>query len=110
MKTAISAAGTDKNASFDYRFGRCGAFHIYDDNGFVKAIENTAATSAGGAGIAAANTVIDEGVDSVITGSTGPNSFRVLSGANIKIYRNTGLEIPNAVEEMKKGGLQEISN
>jgi len=110
MKTAVTAARTDKNAAFDSRFGRCGAFHIYDDNGFVKAIDNTAAASAHGAGVAAANIVVEEGVDSVITGNAGPNAFRVLQSANIKICRSTASAIPEAVEKMKKGELEEIGS
>ncbi|MBR9691230.1 hypothetical protein GOV06_00415, partial [Candidatus Woesearchaeota archaeon] len=58
IKIAISAAENDLESDVDSRFGRCPYFLIVEIEDkkmkHVKAIENTAAAQAGGAGISAA--------------------------------------------------------
>jgi predicted Fe-Mo cluster-binding NifX family protein len=39
----------------------------------------------GGAGIQAAETVANKGCEIAITGSVGPNAFRTLSAAGVKV-------------------------
>ncbi len=50
-------------------------------------IKNAAATSPGGAGIQAAQTVVDLKVDVLLTPRCGKNAADIILGSNIKIYK-----------------------
>jgi len=70
-------------------FGRAPYFLLHDtDTNKNNWIANSAAESAGGAGIAAAQLLADSGADALITPRCGENAQKVLSGANIKVYRS----------------------
>lgn len=110
MKIAVSATGKENNSLIDMRFGRCEYFQIHDfENGEIKIIENEAKEASGGAGIAAAQLIIDEGVDVVITGNLGPNAYRVLKSGEIKTYKVTNIPIEAGLRAYKEGQLTEIN-
>ena len=74
----VTASGPTLDAQIDPRFGRCAYFMIIDSDSMkFEAIENTAAMATGGAGIQAAQTVVSQGVDTVLTGSVGSNTYPV---------------------------------
>jgi predicted Fe-Mo cluster-binding NifX family protein len=50
------------------------------------ATEQRRSSFGGGAGIQAAQTVANRGVEAVITGQIGPNAVRVLNSAGIAVY------------------------
>lgn len=110
MKIAVSTAGQNKDSLLDKRFGRCEYFLIYDTeiSEFYK-IDNVGVSSGGGAGIAAASQVIDEGVDIIITGNLGPNAFELIEKAGIKSYRCEVVPVYIAVEMFQKSQLSEIN-
>jgi len=109
MITASSNNGLD--AMVDTRFARAPYFAIVDTEKMeVEFIDNNATTAASGAGIIAAQTVADRGVESVISGNYGPKAFSALSAGNFKLYSFSGGTIKDAVEAFKKGELKEISN
>ncbi len=104
MKVAISSDGTTLKSSVDPRFGRCPHFIIYDtENDNYKHVINKSSQASGGAGIQAAQMISDMNVESVITGNIGPNAFRVLNAASIKIYSGATGSIKDAVEKFKNG-------
>ncbi|MEW6173797.1 MAG: NifB/NifX family molybdenum-iron cluster-binding protein [Bacillota bacterium] len=104
MKVAISASATGANAELDPHFGRCAYFVLYDsDNGRYESIPNPARTEGSGAGIRAAQTVIDQGVGVVITGSLGPNASKVLEAAGIECYAGTGNVVKESVSAFENG-------
>lgn len=106
MKIAITATGQDLDSNVDPRFGRCAFFIIYDtESGDFKAIENASRNAMGGAGIQAAQSVANEKAEAVITGNVGPNAYRVLSSANIKVYTGLSGNIKAAVDSFKKNEL-----
>ena len=108
MKIAISSMGRDLSSMLDVRFGRCSYFIIYDtEGGQVKVIENSGQMSSGGAGTAAAQLILDEDVEAVITGSMGPNAFSLFKNSDIKVYRSGSIEMEKAVELFKEGKLEE---
>ncbi|MBZ4664068.1 MAG: hypothetical protein JG776_1783 [Caloramator sp.] len=110
MKIVISAKGQDINDLMDVRFGRCRYFQIHNlETGEFKVLENAGQKSGGGAGIAAAQQIIDEGVDVVITGSLGPNAFDLINKAGIKAYKCDEISIKEVIEKLKNGELQEIN-
>lgn len=108
MKIAISAVRGHLDASVDPRFGRCAYFLIVDtDTMAFEAIDNTAATAAGGAGIQAAQTVANAGAKAVVTGNVGPNAFQTLSSLGLKIYTGASGTVRQALEQLKEGQLKE---
>jgi predicted Fe-Mo cluster-binding NifX family protein len=104
MKIAISAAGPTLDDEVDPRFGRCQYFIIVDTetDGF-EAINNTSAAAAGGAGISAAQMVVKEGVEAVLTGNCGPNAHQVFASSGIKVITGVTGKIKDAIAEYKLG-------
>lgn len=110
MKIAISATGKNNSSLIDMRFGRCEYFQIHDvESGEIKIIKNEGQMASGGAGIAAAQQVIDEGADVVITGNLGPNAYRVLKSAEIKAFKVTNIPVEAGIRAYKECQLTEIS-
>lgn len=109
MKIAVSAAGDTIESSMDMRFGRAPFFIMIDsDTGDYEAVDNGAAQSSGGAGIAAAQMVVDKGAEAVITGNMGPNAMRVLTAGDIPVYGGSQSTVEENVEQLKKGLLTKI--
>lgn len=102
----------DLEAVVDPRFGRAAAFVVLDtDTGTVRALDNREASGAGqGAGIQAARLMADQGIHVVLTGYCGPNAFRALHAAGVRVY--TGLTegtVREAVERFQAGRLHEAA-
>ena len=106
MKIAVSAAGANLETMVDPRFGRCPHYIFVDtDSGTFEAQQNAAAMAGGGAGIQAAQAVVQSGAQAVITGNVGPNAFQVFSAAGIPVYTARGMSVSQAVEAFKAGTL-----
>jgi predicted Fe-Mo cluster-binding NifX family protein len=107
MKIAVSATGTTLDATVDPRFGRCRYFVIVDpDTMDFEAVDNSASAAGGGAGIAAAQSVVGKGVEAVLTGNCGPNAFRVLEAGNIRVMTRVSGTVQEAVNNYKEGKYQ----
>ena len=88
MRICITSQGSDASSPIDERFGRCSYLVIYDSNtNKYETISNPGPSSEHGAGIAAAQAVIDNRVDVLITGHLGPNALGVIAPSGIKTYR-----------------------
>jgi len=72
-----------------------------------EAMLNEAIATPGGAGIQAAQTVVNKGGNVVISGNIGPNAFQVLSTAGVKIATGAYGTVKEAVEMYKAGRLSE---
>jgi len=112
VKIGISCQGDTLDSPLDERFGRASKFIIYDlDNNSFICIDNTQnLSSAQGAGVQAAQNVINAGAGVVITGNVGPKAFRALSAAEIEIYTASGLSVKEAIEKFKKGLLNKANS
>ena len=111
MKICVSAFSGSLDAEVDSRFGRCAYFVIVDSETMeFNAVSNESSSAAHGAGIQAAQTVANMGVEVVLTGNVGPNAFSVLSAAGIKIVTGASGSVREAVEKYKKGQLKEVGN
>jgi predicted Fe-Mo cluster-binding NifX family protein len=109
VKIAISMTGNAPDALVDPRFGRCGWFALCDSQTDALSFEENAAASAGGgAGLAAAQQIIDNDVEAVVTGAAGPNAFNVLHNAGIRIYRCGSVTMRTALQLLKEAKLEEI--
>jgi predicted Fe-Mo cluster-binding NifX family protein len=107
MKIAISSSGTDQSSQVDPRFGRCQYFIIVDtDDGKTEAIPNAAQSAGGGAGIQAAQTVADQGVETVLTGNVGPNAHRALQAAKIRVITGVSGTVSDALKTFQEGKYQ----
>jgi len=110
MKIAVS---TEKGGLEDMVFpvfGRCQTFTIVEAEKKIKGasvIPNPAMSAAGGAGIMAAQSIIDQGVNAVITGNCGPNAYGIFARAGIKVYLGSG-KVEDAVKALLDGKLQEM--
>jgi len=106
MKLVISSTGKDMDDSIDPRFGRCSYYIAYDtEKDTFEAVENKSRNATGGAGIQASQAAADLGADAVITTNIGPNAFRVLETAGIKVYSGVTGTVRQAVEGFKNGSL-----
>lgn len=87
MKIAVTATGKDLDSAVDPRFGRAQYILILDPDGsLLEAVDNAAGFGAfSGAGIQAGKLLADRKVDVLITGHCGPNAFRTLQAAGIRV-------------------------
>ena len=87
-------------------FGRTPYFMLYDtDNNESRFINNSAANSQGGAGIKAAQIIVDNNADVLITPRCGQNAAEVLIAANVKIYKALNNSIEENLTEFKNDKL-----
>ncbi len=109
MKVAISASQGDINAPVDPRFGRCPYYVFIDtETNAAEIVQNQAAMAGGGAGIQAAQAVVERGANAVITGNMGPNAFQVFDAAGVTVYTATNMTVSQAVEVFKAGNLTQV--
>jgi len=111
MKIIVTATKDDLDSPVDSRFGRCQYFITVDTETLdFSAQENSQKNAIGGAGVQAAQTVANEKVDAVVTGSVGPNAFQTLNVAGVKIFTGAQGTVKDAVEAFKQGSLEETDS
>jgi predicted Fe-Mo cluster-binding NifX family protein len=112
MKIAITAQGQDLSSQLDTRFGRAKWLIVYDtETDSFQATDNTVNLNAvSGAGIQTAQNVANLGVEAVITGNVGPNAFKTLNAAGIKIFLAEIQTVQKAIDLFKAGKLREVNN
>ncbi len=112
MKIAISSKGNNLDSQVDLRFGRAKGFIIYETNDdsfeFTDNKQNLEASQ--GAGIQAAQNIVNKDVEAVITGHCGPKAFKVLSTSNVKVYAVGESVIKASIEKFKNGELEETTS
>ncbi|MCJ7550535.1 MAG: NifB/NifX family molybdenum-iron cluster-binding protein [Anaerolineae bacterium] len=109
MKVVVGSSGADKTSMLDPRFGRCSHFIFVDtETETVDAVVNEAVSSGHGAGIQAAQSVIEAGAEAVIARRVGPNSFRVLAAAGLTIYESGAASVEEAMAVLKAGKLTAV--
>jgi predicted Fe-Mo cluster-binding NifX family protein len=108
MRLAISSTGPDLDSSVDPRFGRARYLLLVNSRDrAVLSIDNKAGIDAAqGAGIQAAQRVIDNQAAAVITGHCGPKAFRALKAAGVEVYLTNGGTVAQAVEQFDTGELR----
>jgi predicted Fe-Mo cluster-binding NifX family protein len=111
MKIAIASSGRDLDSLIDPRFGRCPYFLIVDSkNDKLEVIENEAGQTFRGAGVSAAQVVVNKGVKAVIAGNFGPNAVSVLNNSGVKIYGGiSGITVGEIVKQYRAGELKETT-
>jgi predicted Fe-Mo cluster-binding NifX family protein len=110
MKIAITASGDNLDCQMDSRFGRCQNFLIIDqDTMDFEVMSNESAMTSGGAGIQAAQTIVNTGINALITGNVGPNAYEILLAAGIETMTGASGTVRQALEQYKNGILQPAS-
>jgi len=113
MKIAITSYGKDLFSKVDRSFGRAKWFIVVDsETDTFEAHDNKQNVDiAQGAGIQAGQNVANLGVEVILTGNVGPNAFKTLSTASIKVFIiDKGVEtVRDALSEWKDGRLEEVT-
>ena len=109
MKIAIPVDENKKDICVS--FGRTPFFLIHDAQTNTTAyIANPAAEAAGGAGLKAAQAVVDQEADILITVRCGENAAEVLKAAEIAIYKSEGTDAEENIRAFKEGRLAELTH
>ena len=88
MRIVVSAQGENLDAPASPIFGRCPTYIFVDTETMqFEAVPNPAMNQGGGAGIQAAQFVVELGAQAVLTGNLGPNAFNVLAATGIPVLK-----------------------
>lgn len=110
MQVAVSSTGQDLSDPVSPIFGRCPYYLVVDSETLAfEALPNPAVSAAGGAGVQAAQLVVEQDVEVILTGNVGPNAFRVLQAAGVKVYRVADGTVRETVEAFRSGELMPLS-
>jgi predicted Fe-Mo cluster-binding NifX family protein len=110
MKIVVSSQGSTLEAPASPIFGRCPTFVFVESETMdVEALPNPAMSQGGGAGIRAAQFVVNQGAEIVLTGSLGPNAFDVLQAAGVPGYLVGEGTVGQAVAAFQAGQLQPMA-
>ena len=106
MKIAIPVEEQSLNAFVYSSFGRAPLFLIYNiDTKDFSIINNNAAESQSGAGVQAAQIVIDSGADGIIAFNCGDKAEMLLKAAGIKVYKAKDASVEENLISLKNNEL-----
>jgi predicted Fe-Mo cluster-binding NifX family protein len=107
MRIAVSSQGENLDAPASAVFGRCPTYLFVEPETMkFEALPNPAMSQSGGAGIQAAQFVVNQGAEVVLSGNLGPNAFDVLQAAGVPGYLVSEGTVRQAVEAYRAGQLQ----
>ena len=112
MRVVITSKGAEPGSAIDPLFGRC-AYYVFADTetGDMQAKENPAAGAPSGAGIVAAQYVIEQGANAILSGNVGPNAMDVFAANDITVYGlpAEGQTVQSAFDAFQAGTLQPVA-
>jgi predicted Fe-Mo cluster-binding NifX family protein len=110
MKILITTVSPNIESEVDPRFGRGAYFLIVDPETFEwQAAPNPAISAPGGAGIQAAQFVVDHQCGAVISGDFGPNAYDALKAAGVPMYLfGSSSTVKDVIERFMAGQLEPI--
>lgn len=105
MKVAVTAKGSELSSPVDPRFGRAAYIIIVDTETMeFEVLDNNANVNAfKGAGIQAATMVADKGAEVLLTGYCGPNAFKTVQAAGVKVVNDVTGSVEEAVQTFITG-------
>ena len=111
MIVAVTAKGTNLSDEVDPRFGRAPYILIVDTETMeYECLDNRNVNAFKGAGIQAATMVADKGTEVLLTGYCGPNAFKTVTAAGMKVVSDVTGTIQQAVENFLTGNVQYSEN
>lgn len=110
MKIAITSQGKELSSEIDLRFGRAKFLLVVDTeiDGFEVHDNSMNLNAAQGAGIQTGQNIANLDVEAVITGNVGPNAFKTLNAADIKIFLAEKQTVQDAIDLFKAGKLKKV--
>ncbi len=110
MKIAFTTDKEDLSAKLDSRFGRAAGFLIIDTEtkGHRFIDNNQNLNAAQGAGIQAAQAVLETDAEAVVTGHCGPKAFRVLTAGDVQVYSCNAETVSEALDLFASGDLKPL--
>ena len=111
MKIAITSNDGTLEGMVDERFGRAKKLIVYDmvTDTFEVTENSKQMNLAEGAGIQAAQSVVNLGVGTIISGHLGPKAFQVLRSAGIDAYSAANLTVADAIKKYREGNLNKLA-
>lgn len=108
MKIAVTSTGRDLDSAVDPRFGRAAFILIVDSETMaVEVVDNSENANAfKGAGIQAATSIGDRQAEVLLTGFCGPNAFKTLAAARIKVANDVSGTVRDAVAAFVDGNVE----
>ncbi len=112
MKVAVTSKGSDLESEVDPRFGRAAYILVVDSENFgLEVLDNKENVNAlKGAGIQAATMVSDKGAEVLLTGFCGPNAFKTLNAAGIKVASDITGTVRDAVNMFNQGDVSFVDS
>lgn len=109
MKLGIPVNDDQKTVCMS--FGRTLLFAVWDtENDTAVYLDNSAAASQGGAGIKAAQMLVDNHVDAVLTPRLGENAAQVFQAAGIPLYKTEGESVADNIAAFKADKLEPLTD
>jgi predicted Fe-Mo cluster-binding NifX family protein len=107
MKIAVTSQGKDLDSQVDPRFGRAAYILIVDSATLqFEVIDNKENINAlKGAGMQAAASIHNKGAEILLTGFCGPNAFKTLQTAGVKVANDASGTVREAVNAFLDGTL-----
>jgi predicted Fe-Mo cluster-binding NifX family protein len=105
MKIALSTKGNTLDSEIDPRFGRSAFFILVDPETMgYEVVENKQNLQLPqGAGIQAAQAVVEHGAKVLLTGNCGPKAFKVLKATGVQVAVGISGSIQEALKQYKQG-------
>ena len=111
MKVAIPVDVQSLDGAVAENFGRAANFLFYDtETKAAEYLDNSAVMSAGGAGIKAAQAVVDAGAQALIAPLCGENAAKVLQAAGVKLFQSAGGTAQENLDALAAGALADLSD
>jgi predicted Fe-Mo cluster-binding NifX family protein len=107
MKIAVTSQGDTLDSQLDTRFGRAAYILIIDSKTLeFDSIDNNENENAfKGAGIQAAAIIINADAQVLLTGFCGPNAFKTLAAAGVKVVSDQAGPVIDVVHKFKQGNV-----
>ncbi|MBN1999112.1 NifB/NifX family molybdenum-iron cluster-binding protein [candidate division KSB1 bacterium] len=112
MIIAITVQDNKTDTPVNPRFGRTAFYALYDEEkkSFSFLENEIALNSTSGAGVQAAQNIVNAGVKVLLTGHCGPKAFRALDAAGIEVYTGVSGTLQEAVDAYFEKKLKKTSS
>ncbi len=109
MIIALPTSTSGEKSFISENFGRCNFFYIYDTETEIgKVYTNIYKDGQHGVGLKAAEFVLNQNADVLITPRVGEKSLEVFKTTNIKIYECTNEIVKNNIASFLNNELKEL--
>jgi predicted Fe-Mo cluster-binding NifX family protein len=111
MKVVVSSSGDSLDSPVSPVFGRAEYYLVVNTEDLSSvSLSNPATGQSSGAGIKAAQFILEQKPDALISSNIGPNAFQVLSAGSIECYTASGGSVSEAINAFKQGQLNKIGS